>query len=81
MNKSTIKIFLGVHTWTGLAAGMALFIAFYAGSLTVFFHELEVWDTYHKSSVSEQQSIADAQRLLDLAVENRPGMVLSLIHI
>ena len=78
MNKSTIKIFLGVHTWTGLAAGMALFIAFYAGSLTVFFHELEVWDTYHKSSVSEQQSIADAQRLLDLAVEDRPGMVSNL---
>ena len=78
MKKSTIKVFLGVHTWTGLGAGMALFIAFYAGSLTVFFHELEIWDTYHKASSSQQQSIDDAQRLLDLAVENRPGMVSNL---
>ncbi|MCH2352245.1 MAG: hypothetical protein MK322_12350, partial [Pseudomonadales bacterium] len=32
---------------------MALFIAFYAGSLTVFFHELEVWDSYRLDPVME----------------------------
>lgn len=36
MKAATLRAFLTVHTWTGLIAGMALFIAFYAGAFTVF---------------------------------------------
>jgi len=78
MKKSTMKVFLGVHTWAGLGTGMALFIAFYAGALTVFFHELEIWDSYHKVAVSEQQNIGEAQQLLDLAVTKQPNMTSNL---
>jgi uncharacterized iron-regulated membrane protein len=35
--------YLDLHTWTGVIAGMALFIAFYAGSITVFHDELHSW--------------------------------------
>ena len=38
MKASTLRTFTTVHTWTGLLAGFALFIAFYAGALTMFFH-------------------------------------------
>ena len=36
MKASTVRTFTVVHTWTGLMAGFALFVAFYAGALTVF---------------------------------------------
>lgn len=41
MKASTLKTFLDVHSWTGLGSGLALFIAFYAGALTVFWAELD----------------------------------------
>lgn len=43
MKSSTIRTFQTVHTWTGLLAGFALFIAFYAGALTVFHHDIALW--------------------------------------
>ncbi|NHZ64103.1 PepSY domain-containing protein [Massilia genomosp. 1] len=36
MKSSTLKTYIAVHTWVGLVAGFALFIAFYAGAITVF---------------------------------------------
>ncbi|MDR6644386.1 putative iron-regulated membrane protein [Luteibacter sp. 1214] len=43
MKASTIRTFTTVHTWTGLLAGFALFIAFYAGALTMFHDEIDTW--------------------------------------
>lgn len=43
MKVITQKTFRALHTWTGLLAGMALFIAFYAGAVSVFTHELYSW--------------------------------------
>lgn len=71
MNASTVKAFTKVHTWTGLATGMALFIAFYAGSLTVFYHELTEWDNYH-AEVEVHQDYRQAQRLVDRVLETDP---------
>lgn len=45
MKTSTLKTFQVVHTWTGLMAGFALFIAFYAGALTVFHDDIAAWQT------------------------------------
>ncbi|MEM9532402.1 MAG: PepSY-associated TM helix domain-containing protein [Pseudomonadota bacterium] len=70
MKAITMKTFTSVHTWTGLGAGLLLFIAFYTGAMTVFFHELEEWDSF--SAVETQaQSYAQAQELVDrvLAVD------------
>ena len=36
MRSEFIRIYKSVHTWTGIIAGMALFIAFYAGAITIF---------------------------------------------
>ncbi|MEM7080282.1 MAG: PepSY-associated TM helix domain-containing protein [Pseudomonadota bacterium] len=72
MKASTVAIFTRIHTWTGLAAGMALFIAFYAGAMTVFFHELEVWDEYSAVAPLEQDYV-QAQELVDQVLEVDPA--------
>ncbi len=43
MKSSTLRTYQAVHTWTGLLAGFALFIAFYAGALTVFHDDIAAW--------------------------------------
>lgn len=43
MRTDFVRIYKSVHTWTGIIAGMALFIAFYAGALTVFKEPLTRW--------------------------------------
>lgn len=43
MKSDYIRIYKAVHTWTGILTGMALFIAFYAGALTVFKEPLARW--------------------------------------
>jgi uncharacterized iron-regulated membrane protein len=43
MKPSTRRTFQTVHTWTGLLAGFALFVAFYAGALTVFHDAIAAW--------------------------------------
>jgi uncharacterized iron-regulated membrane protein len=43
MKASTIRTYQTVHTWTGLLAGFALFVAFYAGALTVFHDDIAAW--------------------------------------
>lgn len=43
MRADYIRIYKSVHTWTGILSGMALFIAFYAGALTVFKEPLDRW--------------------------------------
>lgn len=45
MRSDFIRIYKSVHTWTGIVSGLALFIAFYAGALTVFKEPLRQWST------------------------------------
>ncbi|MEM1437268.1 MAG: PepSY-associated TM helix domain-containing protein, partial [Pseudomonadota bacterium] len=72
MKKATLKAFTAAHSWLGLATGMALFIAFYAGALTVFFHELKAWDDYLPGSgVHAQPARADA--LIEQVLAADPG--------
>src|SRR3546814_1449420 len=51
LRSATLRTFTAVHTWTGLVAGFALFVAFYAGAITVFHHELPAWQS---RAVAEQ---------------------------
>lgn len=45
MRAEHVRIYKSVHTWTGIVSGLALFIAFYAGALTVFKEPLRRWST------------------------------------
>ncbi|MFT2090549.1 PepSY-associated TM helix domain-containing protein [Paraglaciecola sp. 2405UD69-4] len=49
-----LRTYQSLHTWTGIVAGLVLFIGFYAGSLTMFEDELTHWATpshYHLPQV------------------------------
>jgi len=71
IKSATLRTFTTLHTWVGLVAGFALFVAFYAGAITVFHHELQVWQSPHAAG-RPQQSLADAQRLLDETLQRHP---------
>ena len=62
LKSSTLRTFTTLHTWVGLVAGFALFVAFYAGAITVFHHDLMVWQSPH---AVEQPVLAEDQ-ILDL---------------
>lgn len=72
LKSSTLRTFTTLHTWVGLVAGFALFVAFYAGAITVFHHDLMVWQSPH---AVEQPvgTLADAQHLLDETLERHPA--------
>ena len=60
--KTRYDRFLDLHTWTGVIAGMALFVAFYAGSFMVFHDSLHVWQSAGQAGHYER---ADAQAFMD----------------
>jgi len=71
LKSSTLRTFTALHTWVGLVAGFALFVAFYAGAITVFHHDLMVWQSPH---AVEQPvgTLEDAQYLLDETLKRHP---------
>ena len=45
MRGPLLKVYKTLHTWVGIVSGMALFICFYAGALTMFKEPLSRWST------------------------------------
>ncbi|MHA6203669.1 PepSY-associated TM helix domain-containing protein [Dyella soli] len=66
MKAATIRTFQTVHTWTGLLAGFALFVAFYAGALVVFHDDIAAWQNPPWRSAVDADVPVDAliERLL-----------------
>ena len=60
MHASTLRTYKTVHTWTGIVAGLALFIAFYAGALTMFKQPLQRWLSPPAASAPAGSTQADA---------------------
>jgi uncharacterized iron-regulated membrane protein len=77
MKASTLRTFLSVHTWVGLVAGMALFIAFYAGAITVFTHELGDWQRPVDTQPAADP-VGRSQALLDAVVATKPDPAMGL---
>lgn len=71
-SSQTLRTFTTLHTWVGLVAGFALFVAFYAGALTVFHHDVPLWQTPHAVD-APAASLDDAQRLLDGVLARHPA--------
>ncbi len=65
----TLRTFTALHSWVGLVAGLALFVAFYAGAITVFHHDLPLWQS---TADAAPQSLDDAQHLLDGVLARHP---------
>lgn len=65
-----LRIYKSVHTWTGILSGMALFIAFYAGALTVFKQPLEAWA--NASAPTSMVSMAKTPALITSTLQAHP---------
>ncbi|TAL73347.1 MAG: PepSY domain-containing protein [Rhodanobacter sp.] len=72
MKADTTRRFLALHTWMGLLAGMALFVAFYAGAITVFSHEIADWNRSGAAAVAPANPVARTQTLLDDLLKKHP---------
>ncbi|WP_367067174.1 PepSY-associated TM helix domain-containing protein [Oryzisolibacter sp. LB2S] len=74
MRADYIRIYKSVHTWTGILAGMALFIAFYAGALTVFKEPLRRWST-PPAALVQPIPLDDVQPLIVQTLKTTPEAV------
>lgn len=72
MKAATMRRFLSLHTWVGLLAGMALFIAFYAGAITVFSHEIGDWNRTGAAAAPPADPVGRSQQLLDDLLKQHP---------
>ncbi len=72
MKASTIRTFTTVHTWAGLLAGFALFIAFYAGALTMFHEEIDAW-ALPQATMARADTMDRAHAMLDDIVAKHPA--------
>jgi uncharacterized iron-regulated membrane protein len=70
-----LRTYQSLHTWTGICAGLLLFIGFYAGSLTMFKHQLQQWITPTVSVVGDHNPmpapLRDWQTLLDTTLQQQ----------
>ena len=48
-----LRTYQSIHTWTGIIAGLFLFIGFYAGSLTMFKPQITQWATPPSHNLSQ----------------------------
>jgi uncharacterized iron-regulated membrane protein len=71
MRADVVKLYKTVHTWTGIACGLALFIAFYAGALTMFREPIARWASPPSVGV-QAVPLDDAPRLLELVAAAHP---------
>lgn len=69
LKPATLRVFTSLHSWVGLLAGLALFVAFYAGAITVFQQPVQLWAT---PQVGATGSMDDMQRLLDEVLARHP---------
>ncbi|VVE10509.1 PepSY-associated TM helix domain-containing protein [Pandoraea anhela] len=80
MRAQTLRQYLSVHTWAGIVAGFALFVAMLGGALTVFHHEIERWEqpaTRHAPlSLAQTEQLAERVRAQFPAAREQMGVVL-----
>lgn len=80
MRAQTLRQYLSVHTWAGIVAGFALFIAMLGGALTVFQHEIERWEqpsTRHAPlTLAQTEKLAELVRAQYPAAREQMGVVL-----
>lgn len=74
MRRGLVDIYRVVHTWTGIIPGALLFIAFYAGALTVFKEPLGEWATPPVTSEARLRGVPldETPALIEATLEARP---------
>ncbi len=66
-----LKVYKDVHIWVGIVSGLMLFIAFYAGAVTMFEKPLERWAT-PPSTLAAPPPLERAEELLQAVFAAHP---------
>ena len=70
MRSELIRDYKTIHTWAGIVTGLALFIAFYAGALTMFEETLEAWIAPPR--IQHAVPLGEAETLIASTLASRP---------
>ena len=70
MRAQTLKVYQWLHTWTGIVAGLVLFVAFLGGAITLFRDAIGRWERPEARHV--QASVADVDRLAAAVLAAHP---------
>ncbi|SEN69067.1 Uncharacterized iron-regulated membrane protein [Sphingomonas gellani] len=71
MRTDIVKMYKDVHSWVGIIAGLALFIAFYAGAITMFEEPLNRWAAA-PTRIAPPVSLARTPELIDKVLRTHP---------
>lgn len=71
IRNDVIKVYKDVHIWVGIVSGLMLFIAFYAGAITMFEKPLERWAT-PPSALAPPPPIERADELREAVLARHP---------
>lgn len=66
-----VRTYIDVHSWVGIVCGLALFIAFYAGAITMFETPLQRWAT-PPTQLAPPPSLADTPKLIEKVLAAHP---------
>lgn len=66
-----VQVYREVHSWVGILCSLFLFVAFYAGSISMFEQPLQVWLT-PAPSLPQPVELADTPQLLQKAFAEYP---------
>lgn len=66
MRVETMKRQIDLHAWVGIVSGLALFVAFFAGAINMFHHELHHWQEPYQAEA--EHGDANMQALLDTVI-------------
>ncbi|MFT4257348.1 MAG: PepSY-associated TM helix domain-containing protein [Pseudoxanthomonas sp.] len=66
-----VQVYKDVHIWAGIVSGLMLFIAFYAGAITMFEKPLQRWAT-PPSALAPPPPLAEADRLVEAVLARHP---------
>ena len=81
MRTDIIRMYKDVHSWVGIFSGLALFIAFYAGAITMFEKPLQRWSS-PAPVLGQAVPLSDADTLIARTLAARPEAVKSYsIHV
>ncbi|MDP0501035.1 MAG: PepSY-associated TM helix domain-containing protein [Verrucomicrobiota bacterium JB022] len=72
MRTDIVKTYKAVHTWVGITSALFLFIAFYAGAITMFELPLQRWASAPSTALPPAVALDEAPELARQAVEAHP---------
>lgn len=72
MRSDIVRLYKSVHSWVGILSGLFLFIAFYAGALTVFKAPLTRW--LSPPSAERFVPLDEMPKLLERSLASRPEL-------